>query len=123
MKADGTGQTRLTSDPLPDNYPSWTADGRQIVFQRGGFDSGEIYVMNANGTDPTNLTNDPAPDITPATAPKGRKIVFGSTRGGSGGLFTMQANGSRSRAADYNIRHRLGSELVAVWPRHRVPAR
>jgi dipeptidyl aminopeptidase/acylaminoacyl peptidase len=94
MKGDGTDETRLTSDSLPDNYPSWTADGRQIVFQRGGFDTAEIYVMNADGSDPTNLTNDPAPDLTPATAPRGTKIIFGSIRGGNGGLFTMQSNGT-----------------------------
>ncbi len=29
-------ETRLTSDPIPENYPVWSPDGRDILFMRGG---------------------------------------------------------------------------------------
>ncbi|MQF48280.1 hypothetical protein FIM08_00005 [SAR202 cluster bacterium AC-647-N09_OGT_505m] len=54
--ADGSGQTRLTTNPAVDNDPAWSPDGSKIAFssQRDGHP--EIYVMNADGTGQTRLT-------------------------------------------------------------------
>jgi Tol biopolymer transport system component len=68
--ADGTGLTQLTKDlpALPSGlegafHPSWSPDGREIVFCRfpgATADRASLFVMNADGTDlhllaPTNL--------------------------------------------------------------------
>jgi Tol biopolymer transport system component len=34
MNVDGTGQTQLTFNGVPDLGPSWSLDGTQIVFNR-----------------------------------------------------------------------------------------
>ncbi len=46
---DGTGLTRLTGQGNND-APSWSADGRFIVFQSNRDGPDRLYVMNANGT-------------------------------------------------------------------------
>ena len=38
MSADGTGTRRVTNSELDDSHPTWSADGKLIVFSRGGSD-------------------------------------------------------------------------------------
>ena len=45
VNPDGTGLTRLTSDPARDDDPAWSADGRYIAFNRDLY----IWVMDADG--------------------------------------------------------------------------
>ena len=52
MNNDGTGQVRLTTNPVRDDYPAWSPDGRQIAFLSGN----SLKLMNADGTNQTQLT-------------------------------------------------------------------
>src|SRR6266536_6198407 len=59
IDADGTGKpTRLTNNAEEERAPSWSPDGKRIVFccRRGGPDL-EICVMNADGTGQVQLTD------------------------------------------------------------------
>lgn len=53
MKADGSGQTRLTSVWGYDGGPFFTPDGRRIIWRR--FDEGgliaDVWTMNLDGSD------------------------------------------------------------------------
>lgn len=92
---DGTGLTRLTTDPLQDMYPAWSPDGTRIAFMAARGGGGEIYLMNADGTGVVNLTNHPAPrEFGPAWSPDGSRIVFLSARDGNDDIFVMNADGS-----------------------------
>ena len=96
--ADGSGETRLTSDPGVDGTPAWSADGRRIVFQSTRSGTVDIYVMDADGAGQTRLTDDPAADMTPSWSPDGTKIAFSSARGATAGnasdIYVMNADGS-----------------------------
>jgi WD40-like Beta Propeller Repeat len=48
MNADGTGQTRLTTDPAREFGTAWSPDGTKIAFSRG---AAGVHVMNADGSD------------------------------------------------------------------------
>ena len=73
MSANGTGETRLTSDLAWDDYPSWSPDSKQIVFSSLRDGNYEIYVMNADGSEQTRLTsNEPAIGIRPGV-PSGER--------------------------------------------------
>jgi TolB protein len=62
MKADGSGEVRLTDSPLGDLTPSWSPDGTKIVFHRPkgrGLGAWDLWVINADGTGETRLTDAP----------------------------------------------------------------
>ena len=50
MNADGSGATRLTSDPAVDFDPAWSPDGRRIAFVSDRDGNREIYVMVVPGS-------------------------------------------------------------------------
>ena len=73
MNADGSGLRRLTRIPQVNGpLPSWSPDGRKIVFVSDRDGNFEIYVMNADGSGQHNLTRNPAVDRFPVWSP-GRK--------------------------------------------------
>ena len=62
MNADGTDAVRLTEDARMNLSPSWSPDGKRIVFVRAHEDDPiycDIYAMNADGTGLVNLTQTP----------------------------------------------------------------
>lgn len=65
MNPDGTGQSRITTNPAGDLDPALSPDGTKVVFVRGLFSpSGppvfDIYSVNIDGTGETNLTQSDA---------------------------------------------------------------
>jgi Tol biopolymer transport system component len=94
---DGTGLKKLTHNSRDDNSPSWSADGRRIVYVSGRYGpSGSICrsairTTNANGTDKKSITSLLSCDFDPAFSPSGRRIVFAR---GASGLRIVNANGN-----------------------------
>jgi dipeptidyl aminopeptidase/acylaminoacyl peptidase len=106
MDADGTNVRRLTSNADFDSAPSWSPDGKRIVFERapaGTFVPGteaqekDVYLMNADGTDVRRLTDSPGLDEGPEFSPDATKIVFSSARDGQQEIYVMDADGSNPR--------------------------
>ena len=93
------GLTRLTQG---DAHPSWSPNGRRIVFSSTHNGNVEIFDINADGTGLANLTNNPAMDSSPAWSPDGTRIAFGTTRDTNWGgepsandeIYVMNADGS-----------------------------
>jgi Tol biopolymer transport system component len=106
MNADGTGVRQLTSNADFDSAPSWSPDGRRILFERapaGTFTPGteaqekDVYVMRADGTHVRRLTDSPGIDEGPEFSPDGTKIAFSSARDGQQEIYVMDADGSNPR--------------------------
>ena len=77
MNADGTNPVQMTTDPLLERSPSWSPDGRKIVFTRGERAGSEIFVMNADGTgQPQQLTFNMVGEGSPTWSPDGTKITY-----------------------------------------------
>jgi Tol biopolymer transport system component len=109
INADGTGLTRLTSDPGNDFDPSWSPDGSQIAFRSERDGNNEIYVMDADGSGQRNVSQYPGDDWGPAWAPDGSRIAFNSNRQGPDlHLFVVRPDGSDIE--------RIGGDIWVEYP-------
>jgi Tol biopolymer transport system component len=93
--ANGRQLHALTRGEGENTVPSWSPDGRRLVFasNRNSPDGshGDLYVMDAQGRHVHEVTFSGALDFPPAWSPDGRTIAF--TR--SDGMFVMNAGGTR----------------------------
>lgn len=105
MKDDGSDVRQLTNTPLWEVTPSWSPDGRHIVFARE-FRSAEgqqidIFIMGADGTNEQRLTQHPTSDTFPTWSPDGKKIAFSSRRSGHREIHVLElANGEITQLTD-----------------------
>src|SRR4051812_17034185 len=99
MKADGSGQKRLTSVWGYDGGPFFTQDGKKIVWRR--FDEGgliaDVWTMNPDGSDQRQITNFGAMSWAPYFHPSGAYIIFASNKLGFENfeLFMVDAQGTK----------------------------
>jgi TolB protein len=97
IKLDGSDAKRITNDKGINTYPSYSPDGKQILFRKVlPQENSEVFVMNADGSSMRNLTNNPAFDAWPRWSPDGKKIVFGSNRENKTDyeIYVMNSDGS-----------------------------
>ena len=82
---------RLTNSTHRLNQPSWSPDGRYLVFvKREWMDNLELYIMNADGSNQIRLTyNFNSFDIEPEWSPDGSRIVFASSQNGNLDIYVF----------------------------------
>jgi len=80
VRSDGTGETRLTSDPADDVWPAWSPDGTRIVYERESNAPGDLWIMNADGSNAKQLTDTEASETHPVWSPDGSWIAFAATQ-------------------------------------------
>ena len=87
MNADGSGQRQITSLGGANFGPSWTPDGRRIVFSSNYKNprsrNFELYLVNVDGSGLEQVTNHQEFDGFPMFSPDGKRIVWASNRGNS----------------------------------------
>ncbi len=99
MRADGSGQRRLTTTTGYDGGPFFTADGSRIVWRR--FDEqgliADIWTMNLDGSDPTQITDFRSMSWAPYQHPSGEYVLFASNKLGFENfeLFMVDAAGTK----------------------------
>jgi dipeptidyl aminopeptidase/acylaminoacyl peptidase len=103
MAADGSGRRRLL-DGDEDASPSWSPDGDQIAFVRGGgaYGAGRIFVVDPDGEGPARVLveqDGPGTDSDPAWSPDGTQLAFVRTEPeGLSRLMVADADGSHARS-------------------------
>jgi Tol biopolymer transport system component len=63
MDSDGTKLTRLTNHSSFDAQPTFSSNGKQILFHSARTGNFELFIMDADGTSLTQLTNDLSADL------------------------------------------------------------
>ena len=89
--------TRLTSSASIDTSPSYSPDGRQIVFASDRSGQGQLYVMNADGTGQTRISFGSGVYSTPVWSPRGDLIAFTKQQGGRFLIGVMNPDGTGER--------------------------
>jgi len=89
VNSDGTGLRQLTDGPGVEEHPSWSPDGKRIVYS--DYEKGTLWIMNADGSGKVELGE----GGNPHWSPDGKRIVHspGGFWDGSG-VFVMNADGS-----------------------------
>ena len=105
MDADGKNTRRLTDNRKSDSSPSWSPDGKWIVFsadRKGDNVNYEIYVMDNDGGNQRRLTNNRVHDKSPSWSSDGKRIVFSSYRDGNGEIYVMDNDGGNQQKLTNN---------------------
>lgn len=86
--------TRLTDNEADEYDPSWSPDGKKIVFVsvEDGEDS-ELFVVTVEDENRIQLTENDSDDIHPSWSPDGQMLTFASNRDGEFEIYLMDANG------------------------------
>lgn len=91
------GQAQLKPTPVYYFNPSWSPDGKQIVFESTKEGKSAIYIIRVGDSNLLKLTNGAADDAQPRWSKNGRQIVFISNRDGHSHVYIMNADGSGQR--------------------------
>jgi len=99
MRADGSGQRRLTTVPGYDGGPFFASEGTRIVWRR--FDEqgliADVFTMKLDGSDVRQITDFGAMSWAPYMHPSGEYIIFASNKLGFENfeLFMVDAAGTK----------------------------
>jgi TolB protein len=87
--ADGGNERRLLEGSVLDMNPSFTPDGRSVLFTSRRNGSADIYRVGIDGSRLERLTADAAFDDQAVMSPNGRDIAFVSSRSGQADIWIL----------------------------------
>jgi Tol biopolymer transport system component len=91
IRADGSERKNLTNGPANSGFPSWSPDGKRIVFRIWGEDRG-LRILNLEDGSVKTLTEDY--DNFPSWSPMGDRITFTRAFNHAFDIFSIRPDGS-----------------------------
>jgi Tol biopolymer transport system component len=95
------GAGRLTRGNASDRQPTYTADGRQVVFSSNRSGNLDIWALELSSGSVRRLTDHPGDDWDPAVMRDGR-LLWSSNRSGHFEVWTAEADGARPRQMSHD---------------------
>jgi Tol biopolymer transport system component len=99
--APATAAVKLTPETMNSGVsigdPSYSPDGRVLLFTSNKSGRQKIWVMRADERDPRQLIGDEGGEAAPVWSPDGRLIAFTRTTGGQPDIWVVNADGSGLR--------------------------
>ena len=92
VNRDGTGVEELTPDMPNAGFPSWSADGKEIVYRSFAQNARGLRIVNVAMHTTRELTN--GLDNLPYWSPDGSKIVFTRQEGTNFDIYTVRPDGT-----------------------------
>jgi hypothetical protein len=124
MRADGSTPARLTPENCTSQYPSWSPDGRSLVWERkcgdGKFailkgdlkyDEDGNFGIYGSLVNVRELTDQGSDNRYPRVAPGGDRVAFTSYRDGNAEIYTMNADG----AGQTRLTNSSAADEAATW--------
>jgi Tol biopolymer transport system component len=109
--ADGSHERRLLDGSVLDMNPSFSPDGRTVIFTSRRNGSADIYRVRIDGSDLERLTDDPAFDDQAVISPEGRRVAFVSSRGGQADVWILDLSSRQLR----NLTNHPGGDYRPAW--------
>lgn len=107
--SDGSKLRMLTHDENNNAFPSFSPDGKHLVFRVLGQSTHGLRLFSLRSGKITTLTTEW--DDFPQWSPKGERILFTSFRTGDFELWSIRADGSGLR----QLTHDHGNDAHAIW--------
>ena len=125
MDADGKNRTTLVGEA---RAPSWSPDGKQILFVSAINWGSEFMVIGADGQGLEKLKH-PLRGGNPSFSPDGRRIAYDADHGGSVHIFVVEAGWQKFQRGSHTINtvigilHGLsdGETIAYVAPHDAIP--
>lgn len=93
--SEGKPNQQITFNDTRDGYPSWSPNGKKIVFYSyHGIETWSIYMMDSDGNNRKRLTfSNNKWDNSPSWSPDGKMIAFAREYSDTLEIWTMKSNG------------------------------
>jgi TolB protein len=116
---DGKGFEVLTAAGSRAGFPSWSPDGKRLVYRYSDQQTRGLRVIELGTNRVTILSQGPGNDNFPAWSPKGDRIAFVSDREGDFEIYSIRPDGSdlqrltRSKGHDAHLAWTPDGEWIA----------
>jgi Tol biopolymer transport system component len=97
VRPDGAGLRKLTSQAGNNGFPSFSPDGKQLVFRSGRKGWKNLYIMSSDGTAVHRLTDGKWTDTMANWSHTGEWIAFASDRDGDFEIWLIKPDGTGLR--------------------------
>ncbi|MET0555642.1 MAG: hypothetical protein ABW221_21565 [Vicinamibacteria bacterium] len=111
VKRDGTGLEILTDGSGNVAVPSWSPDGREIVYRSSSKDRLGLFVVTVATRAVRALTADSSHDNFPAWSPRGDRIAFTRFSESDYELYTVKPDGTDAR----RLTSEPGNDAHCAW--------
>jgi Tol biopolymer transport system component len=111
MKSDGTGLKLLTDGSGNCAFPSWSPDGKQIVYRTSGPNNKGLFIIELETGKTRALTPGSSHDNFPVWSPKGDRIAFTRFHEGDYEIYSVNVDGTDPR----RLTNQPGNDAHCAW--------
>jgi len=111
IKSDGSGLKLLTDGTGNCAFPSWSPDGRQIVYRVSSPSKGGLFITDLETGMTHALTPESSHDNFPAWSPKGDRIAFTRFSEGDYELYSVKTDGTDLK----RLTNQPGNDAHCAW--------